>query len=77
METHKRSLVKSVSWRFFGLIFTSLAAWLVTGSAKAGLAIGSIDFIMKIGTFYAHERFWQRVRWGLVDTNAVKDGSGI
>lgn len=77
METHKRSLVKSVSWRIFGLFFTAFAAWLITGSAKAGFVIGSIDFILKIGTFYLHERFWQRVRWGLVDNTAVREGEGI
>ncbi len=77
METHKRSLVKSVSWRLFGLVFTAMAAWLVTGSAQAGLVIGALDFALKIGTFYLHERFWQRVRWGVVDTTAVKEGEGI
>jgi uncharacterized membrane protein len=77
MESHKRSLVKSVSWRFFGLIFTSLAAWVVSGSLKTGLLVGGIDFALKIGTYYFHERMWQKVRWGLVDTTVVKEGEGI
>jgi uncharacterized membrane protein len=77
IESHKRSLVKSVSWRFFGLIFTTLMGWMITGSAKAGLTLGLADFIVKIGTFYAHERFWQKVKWGRVDADVADVGGGI
>lgn len=77
METRKRSAVKSISWRLFGLLFTFVTAWLVTGSVRAGVTIGLADFLVKIGTFYAHERMWQRVRWGKEERGRVLDGAGI
>ncbi len=77
MESHKRSIVKSVSWRIFGLFFTFLTAWLVTGSIKAGVALGLIDFFAKIGTFYAHERVWQKVQWGRIKPSGPDIGAGI
>jgi uncharacterized membrane protein len=57
-----RSIVKAVIWRVVGTFFTTAVAWLVTGSAKAGLSIGLIDSALKVGSFYAHERLWQKVR---------------
>ena len=77
IESHKRSLVKSVTWRLFGLVFTFLTGWLITGSIKAGVTLGLADFFVKIGTFYAHERFWQKVRWGRLETDVADAGSGI
>ncbi|TAN38650.1 MAG: DUF2061 domain-containing protein [Verrucomicrobia bacterium] len=77
MESHKRSLTKAVSWRFFALLQTTLAAWLISGSVKTGFLIGGLDFAIKIGTYYFHERLWLKLRWGLVDTTVVKEGEGI
>lgn len=77
METRKRSLVKSLSWRVIGLVLTFVTAWVVTGSWRAGLAVGLVDFLVKIGTFYAHERAWHRVQWGLVRPDQVYNGEGI
>jgi uncharacterized membrane protein len=76
-ETHKRSIVKAVSWRIFGLVFTFTIAWLVTGSVKAGVTLGLIDFFVKIGTFYAHERVWQKIDWGREKHNMPDIGGGI
>ena len=67
METHRRSVAKSVSWRVFALVITFLVGWQVTGSLTAGLAIGGSDCLLKIGTYYLHERLWLRVRWGRTD----------
>ena len=77
METRKRSFVKSLSWRVIGLILTFVTAWLVTGSWRTGLAVGFVDFLVKIGTFYAHERVWHRVSWGLIRPEQVYNGEGI
>jgi len=77
MESHTRSIVKSVCWRFFALIITSLVGWLLTGSARMGLAIGGADFAVKIVTYYLHERLWQRVRWGVAMAEEVREGEGI
>jgi len=64
MESRKRSLVKSVSWRTCAFILTFLVGWLVTGSMRVGATVGLADFAIKIVTFYAHERLWLRIQWG-------------
>ncbi|MEI6788259.1 MAG: DUF2061 domain-containing protein [bacterium] len=78
METHVRSITKSLTWRIFGLVFTFMIGWLVTGSMKLGLTLGLLDFFSKLGTFYLHERLWMKIRWGRLDGATVTDpGAGI
>lgn len=64
METHYRSITKAITWRTGGTIVTCLVAWLLTGSLDMAAKIGVLDTIVKIGAFYAHERFWNRVNFG-------------
>lgn len=77
MESHRRSVAKSLSWRVFALIITAVIARAVTGSVAAGLAIGGFDFLFKLGTFYIHERLWLRVKWGQIDSGIVSEGGGL
>jgi uncharacterized membrane protein len=77
METHRRSLTKALSWRLFALLITCLVALVVTGSAATSLAIGGADFLIKIGTYYLHERLWLNISWGRVDSSVVDDGAGV
>jgi uncharacterized membrane protein len=62
METHRKSLLKAVSWRIVGSIDTFVISWLVTGSAKIGLGISAVEVVTKIVLFYVHERAWSRVK---------------
>lgn len=64
MESHYRSIAKAVTWRAGGTVVTCLVAWLLTGSLDLAAKIGALDTIVKIGAFYAHERFWNRVKFG-------------
>ena len=61
----------------YSVVFTVAIGWLVTGSAKTGLTLGLIDFFVKIGTFYAHERVWQKIQWGRLDSRTTDIGGGI
>lgn len=64
METHYRSIAKAITWRAGGTIVTCFVAWLLTGSLDVAAKIGILDTLIKIGVFYAHERFWNRVSFG-------------
>jgi len=78
METHARSITKALTYRIIGLMFTFLIGWLVTGSVKLGVTLGVLDFIIKLCTFYAHERFWMKIKWGRLDPSSIPDpGAGI
>ena len=64
METHYRSIIKALSWRAGGTVVTCLVACIVTGSFDLAAKIGILDTVIKIGAFYIHERFWNRLDFG-------------
>lgn len=59
--TKARALIKATSWRVFGSTGTVLTAWWLTGELHLAAAIGGVEFFLKIGMFYLHERLWERV----------------
>jgi len=63
-DTPVRSLAKAVSWRITGTIDTFLISWLITGQALLASGIALTEILTKVGLFWAHERVWNRVKWG-------------
>jgi uncharacterized membrane protein len=63
-NSHLRSLVKAVSWRFIGSLDTFVLSMIFTGNAKYAVSIASAEALTKIALYYIHERAWRRVRWG-------------
>ena len=64
MDSHIRSIVKTISWRVCGTLINSLIIWAITGNAGLGALIGVVDTLVKIVVYYAHERAWNRVDFG-------------
>ena len=60
--------MKAVTWRAGGTVVTVLIAWLMTGEPKLSMGIGLLDSVVKIGAFYVHERIWNRLKFGVVNT---------
>ncbi len=67
MESHSRSIVKAVTWRAGGTVVTSFIAWTITGEATLSIGIGLLDSLVKVGAFYLHERFWNRLSFGKLE----------
>lgn len=65
MEQRRRTIVKSLSWRFFATIITMLVAYGITGELTFALEIGLLDTSIKLFMYYFHERAWLRVPFGL------------
>lgn len=65
METHHRSIVKSVTWRVVSTIIILTVSWVLTGQFKLAVTIGAVDVLVKSGTYYLHERAWARSSFGL------------
>ncbi len=62
-ESHLRSVIKGISWRFIATTDTILVVLLVTClfdecSIGDALKIGAIEFILKLLIYYFHERIW-------------------
>ena len=66
-ESHVRSLLKGLSWRFLATGTTMLIAWITTGNVSLALKIGGIEFFAKFFIYYAHERAWL-----MVPPNAIR-----
>tara|TARA_Y100000385_G_scaffold247902_1_gene268286 strand:+ start:691 stop:903 length:213 start_codon:yes stop_codon:yes gene_type:complete len=66
MVSYKRHIAKTISWRIIGSIDTVVISRLITGSWKAGLAIGGIEIISKMVLYFLHERIWYKFsKYGL------------
>jgi uncharacterized membrane protein len=59
-----RHLLKSFTYRVYSSCITSVIAMFITGSTKIGVSIGTADFIIKVFTYYIHERIWYRIPFG-------------
>ena len=64
METRKRSILKSLTWRAGGLVLTVGTAWLITRRVDVAASIGLVDTAVKLLAFYGHERLWLRIPFG-------------
>lgn len=63
-ETHKRSVIKAVSWRFLGTLITGLVVYVFTGKLSLSFGIAGVEFFAKIIAYYIHERIWNGINRG-------------
>jgi uncharacterized membrane protein len=66
VETRKRSLVKSVTWRAIGVVVLGLVTWMVTRNWKQVSVITLVFESTQIVLYYLHERTWLKVKWGRI-----------
>lgn len=66
METRSRAILKALSWRVTATSITFLIAWFLSGDFSIGFQIGVADFVIKLLTYYFHERLWNKIRLGYV-----------
>ncbi len=64
IESHFRSIIKALSWRFLATIITFSVSWVVTGELTVAAEIGIADTVIKLGIYYTHERVWNRLSFG-------------
>ena len=62
-ESHIRSILKGISWRFVATTDLVLVVLLVTCiygecSIEDALTIGGIEMLLKLLVYYVHERLW-------------------
>ncbi|MCB0466000.1 MAG: DUF2061 domain-containing protein [Aequorivita sp.] len=65
LESRKRHVVKTLTWRGVGTLDTMLLSWLITGNPLIGLKIGFSELLTKMILYYLHERVWYRTNYGL------------
>jgi uncharacterized membrane protein len=60
-----RAVVKTVGYRLFMIVITVMVAFLVVGNVGEALSIGLVANVVKTGTYFAYERVWDRIEWGI------------
>ena len=58
VDTQKRTLAKTMTWRITASLTTFTIAWILTGDLLIGASIGSIEAIVKIFLYYFHKFFY-------------------
>ncbi len=66
METPKRSIAKTISWRVVATIITGGVTYFLTGRLDFAVTVGLADTGVKFFSYYAHERIWTRILYGKV-----------
>lgn len=69
LESRKRHIAKTFTWRLIGTVDTMLIAWMISGDPLTGLKIGFAEVVTKMLLYYLHERFWYKLNYGLSKRN--------
>ncbi len=63
-ESRKRSVVKSITWRFIATTVTILLAYVWFGDWGSSISLGLAANGLKTLLYYLHERLWDRTEFG-------------
>ena len=64
-QLRSRALVKTLGYRLLMILVTVVVAWVILGDVGDAVSIGIVANVVKTGLYYAYERFWDRIAWGL------------
>jgi len=62
METHKRSMIRSICWRLIGILVLTIITFAVTDNLIQTSFIIFLHHFVFIWVYYLHERLWQHIR---------------
>jgi uncharacterized membrane protein len=72
VDSNKRHVIKTFTWRIIGTVDTVLFGWMITGNPFEGLQIGMAETATKLLLYFGHEKLWYRVNFGLDRRNRGK-----
>ncbi|HIG38239.1 MAG TPA: DUF2061 domain-containing protein [Candidatus Poseidoniales archaeon] len=80
MDSQKRTIVKTLLWRFIASGTTVVVVFGLSGNITLGLTAAAIGIPLKLFMYYFYERFWMKsIEWGKVSDDfpelSVKDVS--
>ncbi|MEE9398916.1 MAG: DUF2061 domain-containing protein [Dehalococcoidales bacterium] len=64
MESHRRSITKTLTWRIFATFVTISVVYAFTRELALSAGIGIADTVVKLFAYYSHERMWDRISFG-------------
>ena len=63
-ESHKRSLIKSFTWRIVAVSITMLISYIWLREWGSSIVLSLVANGIKAFLYYAHERAWDRIQFG-------------
>lgn len=63
LETHKRTLVKTIIWRMFNFVYWPIIGYIMTGTWQGAGYLG-IGALIGVFLYYGYERIWANIKWG-------------
>ncbi len=63
-DKHIRSITKGLSWRVLATLTTMILVFAFTGKLALAIGVGVLEIITKLLIYYAHERAWDKIKWG-------------
>ena len=70
--SRKRHIAKTFTWRITATLTTMIVTWIITEDPFTGLAVGGIEFFVKMPIYYFHERIWYKSNFGVITRNSGK-----
>ena len=64
METVKRSLIKTLTWRFVAILITMIAVYMYNKNFKESVMVSLMANGVKMVLYYLHERMWNHINFG-------------
>jgi len=64
MDTQKRTILKSITWRITAVLVTVVVVYIFSGDLTLSLETGLVANLLKAFLYYFHERFWNRSDYG-------------
>jgi len=74
-DGRRRSATKTATYRILASLDTMALGLIFTGSLATAISIGGLEVFSKLVLYFFHERFWARVRWGIVAGGATDSHS--
>lgn len=71
LVSYRRSAVKAVTYRVLIMCLDFVTIYLLTGTYRTALGFMVVSNIYTSIAYLLHERFWARIKWGLLTSEHV------
>lgn len=65
MDSPKRSIAKTISWRITGSGATFAISYAILGDVSVSSTIAVIQLTCNTLLYFVHERVWNKITWGI------------
>jgi len=72
LESRKRSLLKTITWRLLGFSGAMLLGYLIFKDLPRVTLFAIVYQVCAFVLYYVHERIWSLVRWGYLEYKGIK-----